>query len=363
MGRTGRSSPFGLRGHASRRRDRMRCRCDLPADELQESAATSTFSTSAGGPTTELLTLETSKRRGGSPGSSQACRSWLMKRLLALRLCWSRSSCGLAASASRRRRPAVHATLHEARRWLPEVRLRDHRLHRRALGSHVQGRPRRAHGATRTCPETPTCRGTDWSTTSGRTTILLPWQACLTQQQAQQINGLTPGFVERAFKRLSWPSSELVVQPPNGKTLVNFDTNFYTTNTQPSTRTVTLLGQRVTVEATPTQYTWHFGGRRGRPQHHRPRRRLPGPPGHPPLSPRRHRPAQRRHDVLRPLPRRQRRLADHPRHPHRARTRRSTSRSSAPRRTSSATEARRPRRWGSRGGDRSGSADGCGRRR
>jgi hypothetical protein len=36
-------------------------------------------------------------------------------------------------------------------------------------------------------------------------------------------------------------------------------TNFYTSNTQPTARTVTLLGQRVTVEATPTRYTWHFG--------------------------------------------------------------------------------------------------------
>jgi hypothetical protein len=89
--------------------------------------------------------------------------------------------------------------------------------------------------------------------------VLLPWQACLTQSQANEIGGLTPGFVERAFRRLSWPASELVVQPPNGTTLVNFDTNFYTTNDHPTTQTVTLLGQQVTIEATPTEYTWHFG--------------------------------------------------------------------------------------------------------
>jgi hypothetical protein len=40
--------------------------------------------------------------------------------------------------------------------------------------------------------------------------------------------------------------------------LVNFDTNFYTSNNEPSSQTVTLIGQRVTIEATPTQYTWHF---------------------------------------------------------------------------------------------------------
>ncbi len=87
----------------------------------------------------------------------------------------------------------------------------------------------------------------------------LEWQACLTDQEAKRLGGLTPGLVQHAFERLAWPASDLVVQPPNGKTLVNFDTNFYTTNAHPTTRTVTLLGQQVTIEATPTEYTWHFG--------------------------------------------------------------------------------------------------------
>jgi len=87
----------------------------------------------------------------------------------------------------------------------------------------------------------------------------LDWQACLTKQEANRLGGLTPGMVQRAFRRLTWPASELVVQPPKGRTLVNFDTNFYTTNTRPTTRTVTLIGQRVTIEATPTSYAWHFG--------------------------------------------------------------------------------------------------------
>lgn len=109
-----------------------------------------------------------------------------------------------------------------------------------------------------TCSDSPSCDGglvyNVWEDGT-----LLPWQACLDDHQASQINGLTPGFVERAFKRLTWPASVLVVQPPDGKTLVNFATNFYTTNTDPTTQTVTLLGQRVTVEATPTLYAWHFG--------------------------------------------------------------------------------------------------------
>jgi hypothetical protein len=88
----------------------------------------------------------------------------------------------------------------------------------------------------------------------------LGWQACLTQQEAKHLGGLTPDMVEHAFQRLAWPASEIVVQPPKGRTLVNFDTNVFTTNTHATTQTVTLLGQRVTIEATPTQYHWHFGG-------------------------------------------------------------------------------------------------------
>jgi hypothetical protein len=91
----------------------------------------------------------------------------------------------------------------------------------------------------------------------------LDWQACLTEQEARRLGGLTPGLVRRAFQRLAWPASPLVVEPPKGKTLVNFDTNFYTTNTRATTKTVTLVGQPVTIEATPTEYTWHFGGEDG----------------------------------------------------------------------------------------------------
>ncbi|HWJ10313.1 MAG TPA: PKD domain-containing protein [Nocardioides sp.] len=50
-----------------------------------------------------------------------------------------------------------------------------------------------------------------------------------------------------------------MIQPPDGLTLVNFDTNFYTTSTAPIARTVTLLGRQVTLEATPSTFHWTFG--------------------------------------------------------------------------------------------------------
>ncbi|WP_182376664.1 PKD domain-containing protein [Nocardioides sp. WS12] len=70
---------------------------------------------------------------------------------------------------------------------------------------------------------------------------------------------LTVGIVRTAFAELKLPAAKLVIQPPDGLTLVNFDTNFYTTSTRPISRTVTLLGQQVTLEATPAEFHWTFG--------------------------------------------------------------------------------------------------------
>ena len=69
---------------------------------------------------------------------------------------------------------------------------------------------------------------------------------------------VTLGAIRRAFAELKLPAGEMVVQPPDGLTLVNFDTNFYTTTIEPITRTVRLLGRQVTLEATPSRYTWTF---------------------------------------------------------------------------------------------------------
>jgi hypothetical protein len=69
---------------------------------------------------------------------------------------------------------------------------------------------------------------------------------------------LTPAMVANALKVLPLPGSVLEVQPPNGRTLVNFDTNFYT-DTQPFDRTVTLLGQQVDLHIVPSGFGWQFG--------------------------------------------------------------------------------------------------------
>ena len=69
---------------------------------------------------------------------------------------------------------------------------------------------------------------------------------------------ITPDVVLAAFRRIPLPAHTIQIQPPNGRTLVNFDTNFYT-DASPFDRTITLLGQRIDLRITPAQFTWHFG--------------------------------------------------------------------------------------------------------
>lgn len=68
---------------------------------------------------------------------------------------------------------------------------------------------------------------------------------------------VTPAMVLNALRRLGLPALTAQTQPRD-KTLVNFATIFYT-EPQPFTRTITLLGQQVQVEAVPTAYLWHHG--------------------------------------------------------------------------------------------------------
>jgi len=65
-------------------------------------------------------------------------------------------------------------------------------------------------------------------------------------------------LVRRAFKRVPLPAAGLVVQPPGGKTLVNFDTIF-STDARPFQRTVRLLGREVVLRIRPSSFSWHFG--------------------------------------------------------------------------------------------------------
>jgi hypothetical protein len=70
---------------------------------------------------------------------------------------------------------------------------------------------------------------------------------------------VTPGMIATAFKNIPLPASNLLIQPPNGRTLVNFATNFYTDNAPFDVPPFQLLGQRIELYVVPTRFDWHFG--------------------------------------------------------------------------------------------------------
>jgi hypothetical protein len=82
---------------------------------------------------------------------------------------------------------------------------------------------------------------------------------CLGEGDADSLQVITEQRITREFRRLEWPAAELVIQPPGGRTLVNLETNFYTTTTEPQIQRVTIFGHTIDIEATPSSYTWHFG--------------------------------------------------------------------------------------------------------
>jgi hypothetical protein len=68
---------------------------------------------------------------------------------------------------------------------------------------------------------------------------------------------VTPGVVLTAIRRIGLPALHAHTQP-KGKTLVHLPTIFYT-NPRSVTRTLTLLGQPVQIQATASSFTWHYG--------------------------------------------------------------------------------------------------------
>ena len=70
---------------------------------------------------------------------------------------------------------------------------------------------------------------------------------------------VTPALVARAFRRIPVPTPALHIQPVKGSTLVNFKTNFYATGGGRFSRTVRLLGHRVTLRIYVDHYLFRFG--------------------------------------------------------------------------------------------------------
>src|SRR5690349_8420152 len=115
-------------------------------------------------------------------------------------------------------------------------------------------------GVASLCPNATEMRLQLW----GRVADSNEWEAIATRCSSKAPNAMptpkpqvTPGLVLTELRRIGLPALQARTQPRD-KTLVNFATIFYA-EPQSFTRTLTLLGQSVDVEAEPTSYTWHYG--------------------------------------------------------------------------------------------------------
>lgn len=67
-----------------------------------------------------------------------------------------------------------------------------------------------------------------------------------------------PAAIRRAFERVPLPEPVLSIQPPKGKTLVGLETIF-STEAEPFTRTLQLLGRRMELRIEPSGFAWVHG--------------------------------------------------------------------------------------------------------
>ncbi|MDP3889778.1 hypothetical protein [Nocardioides sp.] len=79
-----------------------------------------------------------------------------------------------------------------------------------------------------------------------------------TRCMVSEENEPTEQQVREAFRRTPVPKSELMIQPPDGRTLVNFETIFRTEAEQ-FTRSMSLLGFQVDLEISPATFQWVHG--------------------------------------------------------------------------------------------------------
>ncbi|MFC6287618.1 hypothetical protein ACFP3Q_14620 [Nocardioides sp. GCM10027113] len=83
-------------------------------------------------------------------------------------------------------------------------------------------------------------------------------ETCFDRGEGPTAQQVTQADVLRAFQRVPVPASRVSIQPPGGVTLVNLDTIF-STQAQPFTRTIGLLGHRVELDIRPAEFRWVNG--------------------------------------------------------------------------------------------------------
>jgi hypothetical protein len=130
------------------------------------------------------------------------------------------------------------------------------RKHRPAKRSRVSGRTAAVPAERTDQPCTHTVRSFDDASRGGQPRCA-PVPEDTVPSATRRLEQITATAVRREIVDVPFPKLRVHIQP-NGRTLVNLDTNIYT-NPVRFQRTVPVLTWPVRVRATPVSYTWHFG--------------------------------------------------------------------------------------------------------
>lgn len=99
---------------------------------------------------------------------------------------------------------------------------------------------------------------TTWYQTDDGERLVEEANSCPTEEQPEEEPQLTETDFYHAFASIPLPKSVLHVQPADGRTLVNFATNFFTV--QPAfTASADVLGTSVEFSIRASSFTWHYG--------------------------------------------------------------------------------------------------------
>jgi len=88
----------------------------------------------------------------------------------------------------------------------------------------------------------------------------LNWSESCQPPEVDESPEVTGEMAAQALQLLPLPPQTLIVQPPNGRTLVNFETNFYTDAPEElPIISVPILDRVVELRVWPASFTWDFG--------------------------------------------------------------------------------------------------------
>jgi hypothetical protein len=86
-----------------------------------------------------------------------------------------------------------------------------------------------------------------------------PFEFCQPTPETEESVEITPSLVASILTRIEIPQAAIDIQPPNGRTLVNFETNFRTATTVFDPAPIVAFSRSIEIHLEAAEYSWLFG--------------------------------------------------------------------------------------------------------